>query len=403
VIQGDLQSNTVEFAVDTLPEQREREPNSPSHAESVKLPLILNGRVDRPGDEDAFRFEGHAGQRMIAEVEARRLGSPVDSVLQLLDSTGKRLAFNDDHEDKADALNTHHADSLIEFTLPADGAYVVTLADAQEQGGQEFAYRLRISEPRPDYAIRVVPSCINASSWRLTPVTVFALRKDGFDGDIDLSLKPEPRGVILIGGRIPAGQDRVRVTLSVASWAAVDPIRLQIEGHAVADGKEIVRTGAAADDMMQAFAYRHLVPAENLTLVLSDSGRFRPGASVPKPPTPDRPYQSPSSVISEQPVKLPAGGTAEVQIRGSYSSRGSLQLELTDPPDGVAIDRFSLQDRNLVLTLRGDREKAKLGLRGNLIANVYQLRTDTNKEGKTREFRSFMGPLPAIPFEIVKQ
>ena len=95
----------------------------------------------------------------------------MDSVLELTDAAGKRLAFNDDHEDKADALNTHHADSLINFTLPADGTYCVRLGDAQHQGGPEYAYRLRISPPRPDFALRVVPSCINASSWRLTPVT----------------------------------------------------------------------------------------------------------------------------------------------------------------------------------------------------------------------------------------
>ena len=68
------------------------------------------------------------------------------------------------------------------------------LGDAQRRGGPEYAYRLRISPPRPDFALRVVPSCINASSWRLTPVTVFALRKDGFDGDIALSLKDNPEG-----------------------------------------------------------------------------------------------------------------------------------------------------------------------------------------------------------------
>ena len=39
------------------------------------------------------------------------------------------------------------------------------------------------STPRPDFELRVVPSAINAVSWKLKPVTVFALRKDGFDGE----------------------------------------------------------------------------------------------------------------------------------------------------------------------------------------------------------------------------
>jgi hypothetical protein len=112
--------------------------------------VIVNGRIDRPNDQDVFRFEGRAGQQIIAEVDACRLDSPLDSVLELTDAAVKRLAFNDDHEDKARTLETHHADSLIEFTLPADGTYFLRMKDVQQQGGPEYAYRLRISPPRPD-------------------------------------------------------------------------------------------------------------------------------------------------------------------------------------------------------------------------------------------------------------
>ncbi len=105
VRKGEMISNTMPFAVDTLPECLEQEPNdSPQTAQAVTLPVIVNGRIDRPGDWDVFRFEGRAGQQIIAEVYARRLESPLDSVLELTDAAGKRLAFNDDHEDKADGL-----------------------------------------------------------------------------------------------------------------------------------------------------------------------------------------------------------------------------------------------------------------------------------------------------------
>ncbi len=404
VRQGDLASNIRPLAVDTLPECLEKEPNGADAPQALALPMIVNGRIDETGDLDVFRFEGKAGEQVIAEVEARRLDSPLDSVLELVDGAGKRLAFNDDHEDKADSLHTHHADSFLSITLPADGSYFVRLGDAQHQGGAEFAYRLRISPPRPDFALRVVPSCINASSWRLTPVTVFALRKDGFDGQIALSLKDIPEGLVLIGGLVPAGQDRVRVTFSLAPWAAVEPIRLNMEGRATIGGQEVSHPAVAADDMMQAFAYRHLVPAEDLKIVLADSGRFRPGATVRQPPPPDRrTHQSPSAVVSEQPARIPAGGTAEVQVRGSWSGgQAEMQLELSDPPAGISVDKVAWIDRTVTITLRSNAESARPGLRGNLIANTFRKRTETNKEGKTREYRSFMGVLPAIPFEVVQ-
>ena len=57
-------SNSLPFAVDTLPECLEQEPNnSIATAQPVTLPIIVNGRIDQPGDWDVFRFEGRAGRR----------------------------------------------------------------------------------------------------------------------------------------------------------------------------------------------------------------------------------------------------------------------------------------------------------------------------------------------------
>ena len=46
-----LASNRVPFALDKLPECFEQEPNdTPASAQKVTLPIIINGRIDRPGD-----------------------------------------------------------------------------------------------------------------------------------------------------------------------------------------------------------------------------------------------------------------------------------------------------------------------------------------------------------------
>ena len=208
VHKGKLISNHVPFAVDTLPECLEQEPNDePANAQPVTLPMIVNGRIDPPGDCDVFRFEGRAGEKIVAEVDARKLDSPLDSVLKLTDADGRQLAFNDDYVDKGAGLITHHADSLIAVTLPADGAYYLHLADAQHKGGPEYAYRLRISEPRPDFALLVVPSSISVRAGASVPITVYALRKDGFAGEIAIALKDAPEGIRL-ERRPRAGQPR---------------------------------------------------------------------------------------------------------------------------------------------------------------------------------------------------
>jgi len=406
---ANLVSNTVPFVVGDLPECLEQEPNdTPQAAQAVALPVIVNGRIERPGDWDVFRFAGRAGQQIVAEVTARRLESPLDSVLELIDAAGKRLAFNDDHADKTDGLRTHQADSLVLCTLPADGTYCVRLGDAQDLGGPDHAYRLRLSEPRPDFELRVVPSCIHAFNWQLNLMTVFAQRKDGFSGPIALAVK-NTEGIFMPGGGVvPDGQDQVRVTLAVEANVSPEPIHLCLEGRAAIAGRELVREAVATDDTMQAFFYRHMVPARNLWLVPNDRASYRKpddpktagGKSEPSH-GPRRTYQGPWAILSEQPAKVPAGGTVEVRLRTPWGSdRGEIQLELSDPPEGIAIQKMSLTREALTVVLRGDAT-ARPGLKGNLIALGFRKGSEVNKEGKKREFRYAVGPMPAIPFEIV--
>jgi hypothetical protein len=61
-------------------------------AQGVTLPVTVNGRIDgAPGDADCYRFRARAGQTLVLEVNARRLGTPLDSVVDVLDAQGKRV------------------------------------------------------------------------------------------------------------------------------------------------------------------------------------------------------------------------------------------------------------------------------------------------------------------------
>ncbi len=405
--EGEIPSNTMPFSVDTLPECLEQEPNdSTPAAQTVTLPIIVNGRIDRPDDWDMFRFEGRAGQNLIAEVRARRLESPLDSVLEVFDAAGNRLTFNDDHEDKFDALRTHHADSLIHFTLPADGIYYVHLGDAQCHGGPEYAYRLRLSEPRPDFELRVAPSCIHAITWRLNPLAVYVLRKDGFNGKIALRFKDDPFGLALGGAIVQEGQDQIRLTLAIAQLLSADPIALCLEGRATINGKEVVHRAVPAEVMTQAFFYKHVVPANDLTLVPEDRARFRKeearAAEEGRPLTARRSFQPVMEILNAEPVKIPAGGTVEVHVRMGSRRKGQIQVDLSEPPEGITVDSASWTERDLTLVLRADAVKANPKLKGNLMANAFLQTTVTEKDGKTREVRNLIGPLPALSFEVVK-
>ncbi len=377
----------VPFAVDTLPEGLEKEPNDESaRAQRVNLPVIVNGRIDRPGDVDVFRFEGRAGQEVVAEVYARRLGSPLDSSLELTDASGQ-VAFNDDFEDTGAGLTTHHADSYIRAKLPRTGTYFLYLRDAQHHGGAECAYRLRLSPPQPDFRLRIVPTSLIARAGTAVPITVYALRRDGFDSEIELALKDAPPGFTLSGGRVPGNQDHVRLTLTVAPNRPLEPVTLQMEGRAVIAGREVRRTAHAVEDMMQAFAYHHLVPAEDWMVAVM--GRALGGPAI--------------RLVEDKTVKIPAGGTVRVPLSApNWLPSNQIQFALNEPPEGISLQSVSAERGGLALVLRADSAKAKPGVKGNLIIDVFRAGGAGVPSANNRNRRAPMGTLPAISFEVVQ-
>jgi hypothetical protein len=87
---------TVKLAVGNEPEILEQEPNnSVAQAERVSVPVIVNGHIDSgPGaapDQDFFRFHARQGERLTISVAASRLGSPLDSVIEVLDAQGNPI------------------------------------------------------------------------------------------------------------------------------------------------------------------------------------------------------------------------------------------------------------------------------------------------------------------------
>ena len=87
-------SNRVPFALDTLPESIEKEPNNdPAAAQKVKLPIIVNGRIDRPGDWTCFSSRDKPVRRSSRKSTRAGSDSPLDSFLKLTGADGKMLAY----------------------------------------------------------------------------------------------------------------------------------------------------------------------------------------------------------------------------------------------------------------------------------------------------------------------
>jgi hypothetical protein len=377
-------SNRVPFIMDVLPEIVEKEPNdTPEAAQTVGSAVIINGRIDRPDDVDYFRIEGHGV--IVAEVFARRLGSPLDSIIRLYDASGKEVAVNDDYEDKSWPLITHHADSR--FQVNSTGVHYLSIADAQRRGGPEFGYRLYVRAPRPDFDLRVTPSSIIAPCGGTVAITAHAFRKDGFIDDIALELENAPPGFALSGAWVPGSQDKVRLTLTVPPKPTEEPLILQMNGHSMGRGRRISRPVFPAEAMTQAFAYQHVVPTKDWTVAVTAKGG---GGKVP-------------CASVDNYVRIVSGGTTQVHVLGDKGCKiGDLRFELSEPPDGVTCADPVSMGPGVAIPVKCDAAKIKPGLKGNLLFAVSREWTSKPEpKKKPQTGRSVIGMMPAVPFEVV--
>lgn len=82
--------NALKTSIGTFPEILEQEPNDEiSKGQEVVVPTTINGLVGTAGDRDLFRFRAQQGQVLAVEVTARRLGSLLDSSIEILDHRGE--------------------------------------------------------------------------------------------------------------------------------------------------------------------------------------------------------------------------------------------------------------------------------------------------------------------------
>ena len=273
------QVNTFSWPPSGLPERAaatEAEPNDrPAEAQRIALPCDIAGVFLAAGDVDTFEFEATKGDVWWVEVASERLGAPTDpaAVVQrvVVDGETERLEDVAELNDIASPLKpssqfysydgppyvTGSADILGRVEIKESGRHRLQLRDLF--GGTRVEprseYRLVIRRAAPDFALVAWPLHMelrNGDRADLSKpfalraggtiaVEVVALRRDGFDGPIDLTVEGLPAGVTAAGLRIPKGASRGIVAITAADDATAAPVPLTIVGRAQVAEAEVAR------------------------------------------------------------------------------------------------------------------------------------------------------------------
>ena len=118
--------------------------DTPAEPRAIQLPCSVTGLLAQAGERDRFTFEGKTDQHVRLELHGRRLGSPLDSRLTLVEPDGKNVQVAEDSVNREGA---------IQKALPADGTYTVELEDLYGAGGERYFYVLNMTYVEPGFGI----------------------------------------------------------------------------------------------------------------------------------------------------------------------------------------------------------------------------------------------------------
>jgi hypothetical protein len=149
------------------------------------LPIAYHGKIDSKGKIGTHFFQIPSDGIYEAEIFATRLGSLLDSVIELRDQTADRsIAIGDD-------LNSH--DSSVTFEGQRDHLYSLSVRDKRLKSGELFIYRAEIRPFEPTL-VSFLPRRDKLSQGKQTvsiprgnrALAIMAVQRDGIESTVKL-------------------------------------------------------------------------------------------------------------------------------------------------------------------------------------------------------------------------
>jgi hypothetical protein len=387
-------SNPFLLGFASAPVVLEQEPNNqPAQGQKLVPPCEVAGQFYPAGEQDWYTFQAKKGDTYWIEVLSQRLGLPTDPSLVL-----QRVSKGDNGEEKAaDVLeladndtnlgerefNTISRDPAGRFEAKEDGTYRLLIRDlfTRTERSPRFLYRLAIRKEAPDFrlvAMAVVPKAksdaknIEMGVPLLRRGETIALRvmafRQGFTGDIDLSLEQPPPGLLFQGDRIPSGQNTDYILLTAAEDAPAYAGPIRLVGKAKVGDQEVVSEARGATLVFAVGNTDNERPqarlARELTLAITD----KESAPVTVAPAEQKTWEAPANAK----LKIPL----TIKRRGDFN--GSFKLKPLGPGTQDALKEFEVESQATNATLTLDLAALKLA------AGSYVFSAQSQVTGKYR-------------------
>lgn len=195
------------------------------------------------------------------------------------------------YENDDDPNRSRGKDSLLDFTAPADGAYLLRVTDARGFGDAKSNYTIHARVPKPDFGVRAPlskPLAISPGSGR--EVEIALERADGFDGAVNVEITGLPPG-FHASPRVTVEAGQQRTYAAIWTNADVQPPEKEaaksakITARGLVGGREVVHETALGELAVGAAAKVLVHIAPETESAAADSGvplelTVRPGETV---------------------------------------------------------------------------------------------------------------------------
>lgn len=259
----------------------EAEPNNDApQAQKITLPCDISGAFAQAADVDMFEFEAKKGEEWWVEVASERLSRPTDpnvliqhvamvngqelrtDVAEFTDIPSPVKVSSNGYAYDGPPYNAGSADILGKLVIQQDGTHRLQITDlfGGTRTDPRNVYRLIIRKATPDFAVvawalhmelrngdrNALTKPLALRNGASMALEVVAIRRDGFDGDIDLTLEGLPAGVRAQGLKIPAGKSRGIVVVSADQTAVRGLTSATFTAKATINGQAVTHPGHLA-------------------------------------------------------------------------------------------------------------------------------------------------------------
>ena len=256
------------------------------------VPGAFHGVIAKAGETDYFKFAAKKGQVFDVKCLAKAVGSPLDSVLQILNAEGRQLASNDD--------SAGTQDSAIRWTVPADGDYHIAVRDHLGQGGPDYFYRIELAAIAPEIVFGVIRA--NPNDPRNQDRQSFAIPRGGryaqvltvtrrdTSGPLKIEFPGLPPGVTAIADELDAGQSQIPVVFEAKPDAPLTGTFTPVLAKPSDPAKPVAPSRVALEVALvtgnPGQTVYHAVPMDRVAIAVAEPPPFSIEVIEPKAPIP---------------------------------------------------------------------------------------------------------------------